>query len=117
MKNHIKNTIWATCFAIATTVATVSITGCSGDRYHRSTGAYLDDKTINAKVKTDLLADPVVKGTQVNVDTYQGTVQLSGFVDTAEQRQRAEQIARGVKGVATVQNNLNVRPEPAGSPK
>jgi len=87
----------------------VTATGCAGDRYHRSTGAYLDDKSISTKVKTEMLADPLVKGTQVKVKTFQGKVQLSGFVDTTGQKDRAAEIARRVKGVEWVKNDLVVK--------
>jgi hyperosmotically inducible protein len=87
----------------------VAATGCAGDRYHRSTGAYLDDKSTSAKVKTELLADRQVKGTQVDVKTYQGKVQLSGFADTDAQKERAAEIARNIKGVEWVKNDIIVR--------
>jgi osmotically-inducible protein OsmY len=86
------------------------LSGCAGTATTRSTGEYLDDTTVNAKVKAELLRDPVVSGLAVNVDTYQGTVQLSGFVDSAQQAQRAEQIARNTPGVQNVQNHLAVKP-------
>lgn len=84
-------------------------TGCSGDRYHRSTGTYVDDKTISTKVKADLLRDPDVKGLAVKVETYNGKVQLSGFVDTMAQKTRAADLARAVNGVQWVQNDLVVK--------
>jgi len=60
-------------------------------------------------VKSALFADPNVSGFQVNVDTYQGVVSLSGFVDTAAQKAKAEDVARQVSGVRQVQNNLSIR--------
>ncbi len=87
-------------------------TSCSSSRYHRSTGTYLDDKTISTKVKTELYADPNVKGTQVQVTTYQGAVQLSGFVDTQAEKDRAAEVARRVQGVQKVTNNLIVKNAP-----
>jgi hyperosmotically inducible periplasmic protein len=83
--------------------------GCAGDRYHRSTGVYIDDKATTAKVKTDLLADPVVKGSEVKVEVYGGKVQLAGFVDTQQQKDRAADIARRVNGVQWVKNDLIVK--------
>lgn len=84
-------------------------TACSGDRYHRSTGNYIDDKTVEAKVKSDLLADPDVKGLAVNVEVNNGRVQLSGFVDTLAQKNRAGELARNVRGVQYVKNDLVVK--------
>lgn len=84
-------------------------TGCAGNRYQRSTGAYLDDKGISTRVKTAMFKDPQVSGFDVKVQTFRGDVQLSGFVDTPEQKERAAQIAREVPGVAMVTNNLEVK--------
>src|SRR6185369_4630985 len=83
MKTKIKS--WS-LMACAAAVLASGVIGCTGDRYHRSTGAYLDDKAVSTKVKTALLTDPAVKGTQVRVRTYQGKVQLSGFVDNQAER-------------------------------
>lgn len=86
--------------------------GCSA-MTGKSTGEYIDDATITAKVKTDLIRDPVVKAREINVDTNGGVVQLNGTVDNAQQRMRAEQIARSVSGVQNVEDNLAVRPPSA----
>lgn len=90
-------------------VATITTTGCSRSQYKRTSGEYLDDQTLTARVKSALFQDPNVSGFQVNVDSYKGTVSLSGFVDTAAQKARAEDVARQVSGVRQVQNNLSVR--------
>lgn len=91
--------------------------GCSSYPTGKSTGEYIDDAAITAKVKAAMIRDPIVKALQVNVDTYKGMVQLNGFVDTAEQRMRAEQIARTVPGITGVQNQLTVKGQvPAGQP-
>jgi hyperosmotically inducible periplasmic protein len=83
--------------------------GCAGDRYSRSTGQAIDDTAITAKVKSELLADPDVKGLAVKVETYEGRVQLSGFVDTLSQKTRAGELARRVEGVKFVNNNLALK--------
>ncbi len=88
--------------------ATLS-TGCAGTSTRESTGEYIDDATLTTKVKAAFVKDPLVKAIDVNVDTFKGTVQLSGFVDTAEQRTRAEQVAAGVKGVSSVKNNITLK--------
>jgi osmotically-inducible protein OsmY len=95
--------------ATTVTVATLTTTGCSSSNYKRSSGEYLDDQTLTARVKSALFSDPNVSGFQVNVDSYKGVVSLSGFVDTAAQKARAEEVARQVNGVRSVQNNLSVR--------
>ena len=83
-------------------------TGCAVTQGRETTGRYMNDKAINAKVKSKLYADPVVKGTQVNVNTFKGIVQLSGFVDSQEQKDRAGEIAQQVSGVQGVRNDLVV---------
>ena len=87
----------------------VSWAGCAGSPTSKSTGEMIDDAAISTKVKTALLRDPLVSGLAVKVDTFKGTVQLHGFVDTDAQRTRAEQIARAVPGVLQVENALSVK--------
>ncbi|MDB6059634.1 MAG: uncharacterized protein JWO95_3478 [Verrucomicrobiales bacterium] len=108
----IKNIVLAAALSVV-------FVGCAGDRYHRSTGAYIDDKSTTAKVKADLLADPCVRGTQVKVKTYHSKVQLSGFVDTQMEKDRAAEVARRVNGVQWVKNDLIVKnqlPQNPGAP-
>ncbi|MDB6028375.1 MAG: transport-associated protein [Verrucomicrobiales bacterium] len=116
MKKLMSSFSMVAALAAIVSVATFSV-GCAGDRTHRSTGAYLDDKSIATKVKADLIGDPDVKAAQVKVNVFKGDVQLSGFVDSDLQKQKAEQIARNVNGVNYVRNDLVVRSanEPAGS--
>ena len=83
--------------------------GCAGDRTTRSTGQYIDDSAITTKVKSALIADPEVKGTQVQVEVHQGVVQLSGFVNRPADAQRAIAVARNVEGVKEVRNSLIVK--------
>jgi osmotically-inducible protein OsmY len=87
----------------------VVMLGCAGDRTTRSTGEVVDDSTIATKVKSALIADPEVKGTQMQVEVYRGVVQLSGFVDHPADAQRAVTVARNVAGVKEVRNNLIVK--------
>ncbi|MGD9602327.1 MAG: BON domain-containing protein [Gammaproteobacteria bacterium] len=72
-------------------------------------GEILDDTVVTTKVKAKLVADPVTKAHQISVETFEGTVKLSGFVDTPAAEQRAIEIARGIKGVTAVEDNLDVR--------
>ena len=74
-------------------------------------GRTLDDKTITSTVKHDLNREPVYKFSDVDVRTYDGVVQLSGFVDTNEQKQRAGDIARQAEGVTQVVNNITLKPQ------
>lgn len=68
----------------------------------------VNDALITTKVKTALLRDPQASGFQISVNTYRGIVQLSGFVDTVDQKQRAGELAKGIEGVRTVHNDLIV---------
>ena len=83
--------------------------GCAGTATRESTGEYVDDASITTKVKAAFVRDPVVKALQVKVDTFKGVVQLSGFVDTPDQKNRAEQIARSTPGVQGVKNEISVK--------
>jgi osmotically-inducible protein OsmY len=84
----------------------VFTTGCAVTQGRESAGQYAKDKEITSAIKTKMYKDPVVKGTQVEVQCLNGEVQLSGFVDTPEARDRAFQIASSTKGVTGVHNNL-----------
>jgi hyperosmotically inducible periplasmic protein len=96
-----------TLLALGGTAAIQS--GCAGTATRASTGEMIDDATITTKVKSAFVKDPVVKAMDVKVETFKGAVQLSGFVDTAEQKARAEQIAASVQGVASVRNNISLK--------
>jgi hyperosmotically inducible protein len=75
----------------------------------QTAGAVVDDSVITAKIKTELIADPKTKAGQINVTTENGMVQLAGFVDTAAEKAKAEEIARSVSGVRGVRNELDVK--------
>lgn len=97
--------------ALATALVLPPLAGCAGDRNTRATGTVIDDASITARVKTALASGEGIKAAaSVNVTTYRGTVQLSGFVDSEAEKQRAEQVARSVEGVRSVENALSVRP-------
>ena len=83
--------------------------GCASTPKKESTGEYIDDSVITTKVKAALVEDPVTKAYQINVETFKGEVQLSGFVDSAQAKAKAGEVARGVKGVISVKNNLIVK--------
>jgi len=90
-------------------LAALLMSGCAGGPTQESTGEYIDDAAISAKVKTELFRDPDVSGFQTQVESYKGQVQLSGFVDTPEQKAKAAEIARSIPGVKSVKNNLIVK--------
>lgn len=87
----------------------ISITACSGSKRHESTGEYIDDTVLTTKVKASILGDSRLKVLQIDVETFKGIVQLSGFVDTQEAAERAVHLARTVKGVKQVNNSLIVK--------
>jgi hyperosmotically inducible protein len=96
-------------FAVFLAVAFMSALGCAGNATQESTGEYVDDSWITTKVKAALVDDPVVKATEVNVETFKGVVQLSGFVSSSDAMSRALSVARGVKGVTSVRNDMRVK--------
>ena len=87
----------------------LAFAGCAATRTRESTGGYVDDSVITTKVKSELVGDPVTKARAISVETFKGVVQLSGFVNTAEEKEKAGEIARNVKGVVDVKNNINVK--------
>ena len=80
--------------------------GCAATKTRESTGQYIDDSAITAKVKAAILADDSLKTLQITVQTFKGTVQLSGFVDSAASIAKAGKVARSVEGVKAVKNDL-----------
>ena len=95
--------------SVLATSLLVSLAACAPTPTREGTGEYLDDSVITGKVKAAFAADPTVKATQVQVETFKGTVQLSGFVDSRESAEKAVEIARGVKGVKSVKNDTVIR--------
>lgn len=86
-----------------------TVVACSSSPTQQSTGQAIDDGVVTAKVKAKLIEDPVTKAHQINVETFKGTVQLSGFVETDQARARALQLARDVDGVKSVKDALEIR--------
>ena len=95
------------CFMILMLIAT--LVACASTSTQSGTGEYVDDSVITTKVKSLLASDDFLKSFEISVETYKGTVQLSGFVDSQKAVDKAGEIARGVKGVTSVKNNLNVK--------
>lgn len=86
------------------------VTSCStGSRYKQSTGEYIDDHGLSSRVKKALGEDHRYKYADVNVVTFKGVVQLSGFVNTKDQKNRAGDLAKTVEGVKEIENNITVK--------
>ena len=83
--------------------------GCSSTPTQQATGQAIDDGVVTAKVKAALVQDPVTKAHEITVETFKGTVQLSGFVESDEARARAVELAKDVDGVKQVKDALEVR--------
>jgi len=94
---------------VPTVVMALALGACAGTGKQESTGEYFDDTVLTTKVKTVLLHDPVISGLAVNVETFKGVVQLSGFVKTAAERKKAHDLAHGVSGVREVKNDIIIR--------
>jgi hyperosmotically inducible protein len=109
MKTQASNLCLALCLSLSNIAAIATFTGCAGDRYNRSTGEYIDDKSINSRVKDALNENAEYKFEGVNITAFKGTVQLSGFVDTYAQKYDASSIARKVEGVRDVENDITVK--------
>jgi osmotically-inducible protein OsmY len=87
----------------------VSFLGCASTATHEGTGEYVDDSVITAKVKAAIFNDASLKSSEINVETFKGVVQLSGFVNTQADINRAVEVARGVKGVTSVKDDMRVK--------
>lgn len=85
------------------------LAGCSSTAKQASAGEYIDDTVITAKVKTAIFNDENLKATEINVETFKGVVQLSGFVTSQANVDRATTVARGVKGVKSVKNDIRLK--------
>ncbi len=95
------------CFMLLMLIA--ALVACASTSKQEGAGEYVDDSVITTKVKSLLAADDFLKSFEISVETYKGTVQLSGFVDSQKAVDKAGEIASGVKGVKSVKNNLNVK--------
>ena len=87
----------------------VTLAGCSSTSKDKSTGEYIDDAVITTKVKAAFVEDDALKATEIQVETFKGVVQLSGFVENASHVRKAAQVAREVKGVQSVKNDIRVK--------
>ena len=83
--------------------------GCASTAKHEGTGEYIDDTVITTKVKAAILDEPGLRSAEINVETFKGVVQLSGFVSSQASVNRAVEVARGVHGVKSVKNDMRVK--------
>jgi osmotically-inducible protein OsmY len=90
-------------------VAVAGIIGCASTAKSESTGQYVDDTTLTAKVKTAIFEQPTLKSAEINVETFKGVVQLSGFVSSQENVNIAMATARSVPGVSSVKNDMRLK--------
>ena len=96
-------------FTIIPVILLATMLGCASTAKQEGTGEYIDDTVITAKVKAAVLNEPTLKVAEINVETFKGVVQLSGFVSDAGDVPKAGAVARGVKGVTSVKNDLRIK--------
>lgn len=94
---------------LAVAASVITLAGCSSTAKQASTGQYLDDTAVTGKVKAAIFADASLKSTEINVETFKGAVQLSGFVNSQADIQRAVAVTQGVSGVKSVKNDMRLK--------
>jgi osmotically-inducible protein OsmY len=87
----------------------LSLLGCASTATKEGTGEYLDDSVITSKVKAEIFKDKSLKSAEINVETFKGVVQLSGFVNSQADIDKAVEVARTVNGVTSVKNDMRVK--------
>jgi osmotically-inducible protein OsmY len=95
--------------SVLAAAAFTTMVGCASSATKESTGQYVDDTAITAKVKAAIFQEPTLKSAEVNVETFKRVVQLSGFVSSQADIQKATMVARGVEGVASVKNDMRLK--------
>jgi osmotically-inducible protein OsmY len=91
------------------TVVLAVLVGCAPTAKQEGAGEYIDDSLITTKVKAAMVNEPSLKATEINVETFKGVVQLSGFISSQAAIDKAVQVARGVNGVKSVKNDMRVK--------
>jgi osmotically-inducible protein OsmY len=94
---------------LAVAASVMTLAGCGSTATQSSTGQYLDDTAITGKVKAAIFNDPALKSAEINVETFKGAVQLSGFVNSQADIQRAVAVTQGVAGVKSVKNDMRMK--------
>jgi osmotically-inducible protein OsmY len=95
--------------ALAAIVVALTLSACAPTAKQEGTGGYIDDTVITTKVKAELLNDDQLKSREINVETFKGRVQLSGFVSSPQMASHAVEVTRTVKGVKSVVNNMQIK--------
>ena len=98
-----------TLSAVLLAVTLVSVVGCASTSQQSGTGEYVDDAVITTKVKAAIFNGPTLKSAEINVETFKGVVQLSGFVNSQADISKAVSLARNVKGVTAVKNDMRLK--------
>ena len=96
-------------FAVLAAVALTAMAGCAATATQESTGQYVDDSAITTKVKAAIFNDASLKSAEINVETFKGRVQLSGFVSSSANINHAVVVAQGVSGVTSVKNDMRLK--------
>jgi len=87
----------------------ITVVGCASTSKQEGTGEYIDDSVITTKVKAAIFNEPTLKVAEINVETFKGAVQLSGFVNSQADINKAVEVARGVHGVKSVKNDMRMK--------
>lgn len=95
--------------ALLLTISLLMVSGCASTSRHEGSGEYVDDSVITTKVKAMLFDEPNLRSGQINVETFKAVVQLSGFVSTRVDMDKAIEVARKVKGVESVKNDMRLK--------
>jgi hyperosmotically inducible protein len=95
--------------ALFVAVTLVSVVGCASTSKQEGAGEYIDDSVITAKVKAAVFNEPTLKSAEINVETFKGVVQLSGFVSSQTAENKAVEVARSVGGVKSVKNDMRIK--------
>ena len=98
-----------TLTTLCATAILIATLGCASTRTQEGTGEYVDDSVITTKVKAAILGEPGLKSSEINVETFKGAVQLSGFVNSRADIDKAVKLARSVKGVTAVDNGMQLK--------
>jgi osmotically-inducible protein OsmY len=97
------------CYAFFLALALLSASGCASTQKHEGTGEYVDDSVITTRVKTAILQEPSLSSAEINVETFKGVVQLSGFVTSRAAINKALEVVRTIPGVSSVKNDMRLK--------
>jgi osmotically-inducible protein OsmY len=95
--------------AVFLALTLASVVGCASTAKQEGTGEYVDDTVLTTKVKAAVFNEPTLKSAEINVETFKGVVQMSGFVSSEAASNKAVEVARGVAGVKSVKNDMRVK--------